>query len=114
MLIVGPIGAALAYVWLALGRDASLMIGVIGPMALLGISFAILVAPLTAAVLSSVAESDEGLSSGINNAVSRVAQLAGVAAAAGVASFTAGYEIGLAMAAIASLAGALTVILKLK
>ncbi len=114
MLIVGPIGAALAYVWLALGRDASLMIGVIGPMALLGISFAILVAPLTAAVLSSVAESDEGLSSGINHAVSRVAQLAGVAAAAGVASFTAGYEIGLAMAAIASLAGALTVILKLK
>jgi EmrB/QacA subfamily drug resistance transporter len=106
MLIAGPIGAALAYAWLALGRDASLPIGVLGPMALLGLSFAVLVAPLTASVLSSVVESDEGLSSGINNAVSRIAQLAGIALAAGVASFTAGYEIGLATATVVSIAGA--------
>ena len=86
MLIAGPLGAALAYAWMALGQDASLLLGVIGPMTLLGISFAVLVAPLTASVMSSVQPADEGLASGINNAASRVAQLAGVAVAAGVGS----------------------------
>ncbi|HZD25362.1 MAG TPA: MFS transporter [Alphaproteobacteria bacterium] len=109
MLITGPLGAALAYLWLALGRNASLAFGVIGPMALLGISFAVLVAPLTASVMSSVTEADEGLASGINNAASRIAQLAGVALAAGVASFAAGYVVGLAVAAMLSVAGAVTV-----
>jgi EmrB/QacA subfamily drug resistance transporter len=105
MLIVGPAGAALAYVWMAFGQEASLMIGVIGPMALLGVFFAVLVAPLTASVMSSVDQADEGLASGINNAASRIAQLVGVASAAGVASFASGYEIGLAAAAAVSLAG---------
>ena len=83
MLIAGPLGAALAYIWLAFAQHASLAAGVIAPMTLLGISFAVLVTPLTASVLSSVAQADEGLASGINNAASRVAQLAGVALAAG-------------------------------
>jgi MFS family permease len=109
MLIAGPAGAALAYVWMAFGQGASLMLGVIGPMALLGLSFAVLVAPLTASVMSSVNESDEGLASGINNAASRIAQLVGVAMAAGVASFAGGYELGLAAAAVVSVGGALTV-----
>ena len=77
-------------------------------MALLGISFAVLVAPLTASVMSSVAETDEGLASGINNAASRVAQLAGVAVAAGLGSLAAGLRIGFVTAAAASIAGALT------
>ncbi|MGY4345891.1 hypothetical protein ACVWXM_002358 [Bradyrhizobium sp. GM7.3] len=76
MLIAGPAGAALAYVWLALGHKESLMLGVIVPMTLLGLSFAVLVTPLTASVMSSVDQTDEGLASGINNAASRVAQLA--------------------------------------
>src|SRR3546814_5268368 len=42
MLIAGPAGAALAYVWMALGQEESLMLGVIGPMTLLGLSFAVL------------------------------------------------------------------------
>ena len=109
MLIAGPVGAALAYLWMALARDASLLLGVIGPMTLLGISFAMLVAPLTASVMSSVEADDEGLASGINNAISRVAQLVGVALAAGVASLESGYQIGLLAAAILSLAGVLTV-----
>lgn len=86
MLIVGPLAAAVAYAWMALAQDTGLLLGVIGPMTLLGVAFAVVAAPITAAVLSSVAEADEGLASGINNAASRVAQLGGVALAAGVAS----------------------------
>jgi EmrB/QacA subfamily drug resistance transporter len=106
MLIAGPVGAALAYVWMALGRDASLLAGIVVPMSLLGVSFAVLVAPLTASVMSSVASADEGLASGINNAISRVAQLIGVALAAGVASLAIGHSLGLIAAAVLSLAGA--------
>jgi MFS family permease len=108
MLIAGPAGAALAYVWMALGHEESLMLGVIAPMTLLGMSFALLVAPLTASVMSSVDPTDEGLASGINNAASRIAQLAGVALAAGVGPFASGYEIGLAVAAGTSIGGAFT------
>jgi predicted MFS family arabinose efflux permease len=108
MLIAGPAGAALAYVWMALGQEESLMLGVIVPMTLLGLSFAVLVAPLTASVMSSVDQTDEGLASGINNAASRIAQLAGVALAAGVASLESGYEVGLAVAAATSIGGAFT------
>ena len=109
MLIAGPVGAALAFLWLALGRDAPLLIGIIGPLTLLGLSFAILVAPLTASVISCVSDADEGLASGINNAASRIAQLIGVALAAGLASFAAGFGIGLVAAAALSLAGAAVV-----
>jgi MFS family permease len=108
MLIAGPAGAALAYVWMALGQKESLMLGVILPMTLLGLSFAVLVAPLTASVMSSVDQTDEGLASGVNNAASRIAQLAGAALAAGVASFESGYEVGLAVAAVTSICGAFT------
>jgi MFS family permease len=109
MLIVGPLGAALADIWLAIGRDAGLVAGVIAPLALLGIAFAALVPPLTAAVMSSVDEAEEGLASGINNAASRIAQLIGIALAAGVASFAAGYRVVLIVAAAASIAGAVTI-----
>lgn len=106
MMIIGPILAALAYIWMALGSEASLVWGVIAPMTLLGIAFAVLIAPLTAAVLSSVSADDHGLASGLNNAASRVAQLAGVAVAAGIGSLAAGYALGLAGAAVLSLIGA--------
>jgi EmrB/QacA subfamily drug resistance transporter len=109
LLIAGPAAAGVAYVWMALGREASLMLGVVGPMVLLGLAFAAIAAPLTASVLSSVDQSDEGLASGVNNAVSRVAQLAGVALAAGAGTWAFGYEAGLAIAAAVSLAGSLAV-----
>jgi EmrB/QacA subfamily drug resistance transporter len=112
MLIAGSLGAALAYGWLALAHVAALLPGVLAPMVLLGISFAVLVAPLTASVLSSVTEDDEGLASGINNAASRVAQLAGVAVAAGLGSLASGYQIGFVAAAVLSAAGALTIALR--
>ena len=112
MLIAGPFGAGVAEAWLALGKTASLIVGVLAPMALLGVSFAVLVAPLTASVMSSLPDNDEGLASGINNAVSRIAQLAGIALAAGVASYSFGYQAGLMIAAALSLAGAAYVALQ--
>jgi hypothetical protein len=109
MLIAGPIGAAVAYVWMAVGHYASLLIGVVGPMALLGISFAALVAPLTTSILSGVGPADEGLAAAVNNAISRVAQLTGIALAAGVASFVTGYEIALAGGAVVTGAAAMLI-----
>jgi EmrB/QacA subfamily drug resistance transporter len=106
MIMAGAVGASLAEVWMALAQSASLAWGVIAPQALLGISFAVLVAPLTDAVMSS--ESDEGLASGVNNAASRVAQLGGVALAAGLGSLGSGYKLGLLVAAALSAAGAAT------
>lgn len=107
LLVVGALGAAIAYAWMAFVADLSLVAAVIAPMTMLGISFAVLVAPLTASILSSVDDSDEGLASGINNAVSRIAQLGGVALAAGLASFAFGYGLGLVLAALLSAAGAM-------
>ncbi|HEX5959341.1 MAG TPA: MFS transporter, partial [Hyphomicrobiaceae bacterium] len=112
-LVGGPIAAAVAYIWMALARDAPLVLSVIGPMTLLGLAFAAIAAPLTASVLSSVDQTDEGLASGINNAVSRVAQLAGVAMAAGIATSASGYEVSLLIAGAASLLGALAVAMNL-
>jgi EmrB/QacA subfamily drug resistance transporter len=105
MLVVGAAGAACAYVLMAAGRDAPLTLGVLAPMTLLGISFAVLVPPLTASVLSSVKDEDEGLASGVNNTVSRIAQLVGVALAAGLAS--AGYVTCLIIAAALCVAAAI-------
>jgi hypothetical protein len=93
-------------------QGTALIPGVLAPQALLGISFAVLVAPLTASVLSSVTSSDEGLASGINNAISRVAQLAGVAIAAGLGALSSGWQWGLFAAAALSAAGALVTALE--
>jgi EmrB/QacA subfamily drug resistance transporter len=107
MLMAGATGAAAAYLWMMLAHDSALAPGVIAPQALLGLSFAVLVAPLTASVMSSVGQTDEGLASGINNTASRTAQLAGVAAAAGLGALMSGYQLGLAAATVLSVAGAL-------
>jgi EmrB/QacA subfamily drug resistance transporter len=109
MLIAGASGASLALLWMAFGQNASLILAVIAPMTLLGISFAVLVTPLTASVISSVERNDEGLASGINNAISRVAQLLGVALAASIASLEPGFQIGFIAAAAVTMAGALAV-----
>jgi predicted MFS family arabinose efflux permease len=111
MLIAGPLGAAFAFLLLALGNSVSLVLGVLAPLTLLGLSFAVVVAPLTAAVMSSVRDKDEGLASGVNNAVARIAQLAGIALAAGLASYSSGYRTSMtsaaALAALAALATAM-------
>ena len=109
MLIIGALGAALADILMALGRDTPLTLGVLAPMTLLGISFAALVPPLTASVLSSVKDDDEGLASGVNNTVSRVAQLVGIALAAGLASYAAGYVASLIVAAVLAAAAGVVI-----
>jgi EmrB/QacA subfamily drug resistance transporter len=110
MLIAGPLGASFAFILLALGKEAPVTLGLLVPMTLLGISFATFVAPLTASVLSSVKAKDEGLASGVNNAVSRIAQLAGIALAAGFASYATGYVVSLITAAALSAAAAIAVV----
>jgi EmrB/QacA subfamily drug resistance transporter len=110
MLAAGATGAAAAYAWMMLAHDRALTPGVMLPQALLGLSFAVLVAPLTASVLGSVASADEGLASGINNTASRIAQLAGVAVAAGLGALTSGFQFGLAAAAVLSLTGAIAAV----
>jgi MFS family permease len=107
MVTLGAAGASVAYLSMMLAHDRSFWLAVITPQAVLGISFAVLIAPLAASVLSSVPQPDEGLASGINNAAIHIAQLAGLAVAAGLGAFTSGYRFGLAAAAAASAAGAL-------
>ncbi len=63
--------------------------------------------------MSSVDKRDEGLASGMNNAASRIAQLVGVAFAAGVLSYESGYATGLAGAALVSVGGAFIVMFAL-
>ena len=104
MLILGACGSAAGYGLLMVLQDAGFWIGVLAPMTVLGLSFALIVTPLTAAVMSSVGAEDEGLASGMNNAASRIAQLVGVALAAGLASFPQGYAVAMAAAAAMSLA----------
>ncbi|MEQ8935012.1 MAG: MFS transporter, partial [Amphiplicatus sp.] len=103
----GALLAALAYGLLIIGYSTPLWLGVLAPMALLGLAFAIFVAPLTASVMSSVDDADEGLASGMNNTASRIAQLIGVALAAGLAGFAGGYAIGMTAAAALSAFGGL-------
>ncbi len=108
-LIAGPLGASIGYAMMAGLRDAPIWLSMIAPMAVLGLAFALLVAPLTGAVMSSVGKKDEGLASGMNNAASRIAQLVGVAVAAGVLSYETGYTVGLTLAALISVGGAFIV-----
>ena len=60
--------------------DASYVTTTLPATIVFGIGLAILVAPLTSAVLSAVKESDTGIASGINNAVARLAGLIATAA----------------------------------
>lgn len=106
VLFAGAICAAAAFAYFALARGGGFILGILGPMALLGVAFAMIVGPLTAAVISSVEARDEGLASGVSNAASRIAQLVGVAVAAGLAGIAAGYVAALVLAGALSLGAA--------
>ena len=55
-------------------------------MCVVGIGMALVVAPLSTAVMGAAPEDQSGIASGINNAVSRTASLVGVAAVGGLLS----------------------------
>ncbi len=78
---------ALAYAWLALAvGSGAFWAGVMPPMIVAGLGMAMVVAPLSAAVMGGAGNARSGAASGINNAVSRVAGLVAVALMGAVAA----------------------------
>jgi EmrB/QacA subfamily drug resistance transporter len=81
----GSLLVALAFALLGLTAPLQNVWLVVLPlMALFGVGMGLVVSPLSTAVMTSVEDSDTGIASGTNNAVSRVAGLIAVAAMGGV------------------------------
>ncbi len=76
-LILGSATVALAAILLALS-PATLWLGAVGPILLMAIGMAMVVAPLTTAVMNAVPEAQSGIASAVNNAASRIAGLISV------------------------------------
>ncbi|WP_431953742.1 MFS transporter [Nocardia lijiangensis] len=86
---LGPLLAAAGLVLLLrIGPDAGYVSDVLPGVVVFGLGLAVLVAPLTGAVLGAVPASEAGIASGVNNAVARTAQLLAVAALPGLAGIT--------------------------
>ncbi|HEY1251086.1 MAG TPA: DHA2 family efflux MFS transporter permease subunit [Thermoanaerobaculia bacterium] len=102
-LTVGPLVASAGFVLLALARSGSpYAVSVLPGLSVLGLGMAIVVAPLTAAVLNAAGAKRSGAASGINNAVARVAGLLAIAVfgIAATAAFNRALERGLDAAAV--------------
>jgi EmrB/QacA subfamily drug resistance transporter len=85
-LTVGALLVALAYAGLALTMPLMRLWSVTLPLMMLtGLGMALLVSPLSSAVMGAVPDTDTGLASGVNNAVARAAGLMAIAALGAVA-----------------------------
>jgi EmrB/QacA subfamily drug resistance transporter len=79
---IGPMVAALGFLWLLLmGTDVNYWTGLLPAVLLFGVGLSITVAPLTSAILGAIHPEQAGIASAVNNAVSRIAGLLAVAAA---------------------------------
>jgi MFS family permease len=92
-LVVGPILVGLCAVGLALNLS-SYWLGVVLPVLLFSIGMAIVVSPLTTAVMNSVPDTRSGAASGVNNAASRIAGVLAVAVFGAAASLVFGWSDG--------------------
>ncbi|MFE7744828.1 MFS transporter [Nocardia sp. NPDC057455] len=85
----GPLLAAAGLLLLLrIGPETEYFIDVLPGVLVFGLGLAVLVAPLTGAVLGAVPASEAGIASGVNNAVARTAQLLAVAALPGLAGIS--------------------------
>ena len=91
-LILGSANVALAAILLALS-PANLWLGAVGPVPLMAIGMAMVVAPLTTAVMNAVPEAEFGIASAVNNAASRLAGLSSVLIVGLAASLLYGHEL---------------------
>lgn len=80
-MVGGAAVLAVGFAWLASApNDAAYLSQILPGVVIMGLGLSMLVAPLTGTVLAAVQDSQSGLASGINNAVSRTAGLVAVAA----------------------------------
>ncbi len=84
-LVLGSALVALAASLLALTLS-DLWLGVVGPVTLMAAGMALVVAPLTTAVMNTVPENESGIASAVNNAASRLAGLISVVIVGSVAA----------------------------
>ncbi len=85
-LALGSSLVAAAAVFLALAID-SVWVGVLAPIILMAFGMALVVSPLTTAVMNAAPDAQSGAASGINNAASRIAGLLAIVVAGIVANY---------------------------
>ena len=92
-LVAGSGLVAVAGAWLALGLEG-LALGVVAPLLALAAGMALVVAPLTTAVMNAAPDALAGAASGVNNAASRLAGLFAVALVGAVTALVFGRAAG--------------------
>jgi EmrB/QacA subfamily drug resistance transporter len=93
----GPLVAAAGVLLLArVGEDVDYVVDILPGMVLFGLGLSLTVAPLTTTVMSDAHRGDTGIASGVNNAVARVAGLAGIAVVGVAVAGRSGAELDLA------------------